>query len=143
MGLKGPLLSISLLGIGLGAALAVTNPTPDDFVDFATLRASDYLRQQACTSPIPIIGRSFEDECIAAVDSENVQNRIRKLVAEGSERKDYILFSRYRTELSLHSFLPIDPLQDFPAYQVETLAILDQFHIYQSGSQATPVVELQ
>jgi hypothetical protein len=133
MGVKGPLFGVFALLTGGGLALAVTNPTPEDFVEFATRRASDYLRQEACPAPLPIVGQSFAQECIRAVDSESVQSRIRKLVTENSERQDYLFFSRYRTELSLHTFLPLDVLEDFPIYTVETLAILDQFHIYQSG----------
>lgn len=120
--------------VGLGVALGLTNPKPEDFIDFAVIEGSNYLKTEACTTKLPLIGDSFQEECIAAVDTEAVQTRIRKILVDNTERRNYILFSLYSSDLSVGDLLPV-PQGMVPTYQVKTVGALTRFKVYEAGEQ--------
>jgi hypothetical protein len=118
--------------VGLGALLGFTNPKPEAYVDFALVEGTEYLKTEACTAELPIVGNSFQDECIQAVDTEAVQSRIRQAMVENTQRQNYFVFSIYKSELSVSDLLPI-PGDLLPIYQVESVGILTQFKVYKTG----------
>ncbi len=111
--------------LGLGGLLAQTNPDQAAYEAFATQAATDYLQHEGCTKA-PF---GLEDECRSALKSNQAQ--IRKVIANGTERHNFGLFSLYTTDLSLSSLVPfLGPL--LPSYHVESIGGLGKFVIYKT-----------
>jgi hypothetical protein len=121
---------VTIVGIGVG--LGVTNPPPEDYVDFATVRATEYIETEACTKELPLVGNSFQDECIQAVKSEPIQDRLRATIVANTERQNYLILSFYRTEVAIQDLVPLIPADFLPTYQVQTIGALNQFRIYEA-----------
>ncbi|MGA1284847.1 MAG: DUF4359 domain-containing protein [Prochlorothrix sp.] len=120
--------------VALGVALGLTNPKPEAYLDFAMVEGSNYLKTEACTTKLPLVGDSFKDECIQAVDTEVVQSRIRQALVENTQRQNYVLFSLYSSDLSVGDLLPL-PSSVVPTYQVKTVGALTRFRVYEAGEQ--------
>ncbi|KKI98425.1 DUF4359 domain-containing protein [Prochlorothrix hollandica] len=120
--------------VGLGVALGLTNPKPEAYIDFAMVQGNEYLKTEACTAKLPLIGDSLKDECIQAVDTEAAQTRIRQALIDNTQRQNYILFSLYKSELSVEDLLPI-PSSMVPVYYVESVGALTLFKVYNAGEQ--------
>ncbi|MEB3274940.1 MAG: DUF4359 domain-containing protein [Prochlorothrix sp.] len=117
--------------VGLGVALGLTNPDPEDYIEFATVEGSQYLKTEACTTELPLIGDSLQDECIQAVETEAVQARIRQALVDNTQRQNYGLFSLYSSDLSVGDLLPIPPNM-VPTYHVKTVGALTRFKVYEA-----------
>ncbi len=120
--------------VALGVALGLTNPKPEAYLDFAMVEGSNYLKTEACTAKLPLVGDSFKDECIQAVDTEAVQTRIRQALVENTQRQNYVLFSLYSSDLSVGDLLPL-PSGLVPIYQVKSVGVLTRFRVYEAGEQ--------
>jgi hypothetical protein len=123
------LMGTGIVLVGTAAALGVTNPSPDRYADFATTNATHYLETKVCTHKLPLVGNSFQDECIKIAQSPEMRTKIRESMTRNTQRQNYILFSIYQTQLNAHDLLPILPGDLFPQYQAKTLGILNFFHI--------------
>jgi hypothetical protein len=126
--MKASQIAIALGGIaltGLATAMAVTNPSSNDYESFAVEHLSQYLKENACKKLPPEFGGLGQQWCQAlggtVVDTGRPQ--LQQLIANKTERSNFILFSVYRTELA---FGP------FPPYEFETLGILQQFYTYRT-----------
>lgn len=108
---------------GVGAALALTNPHSDSFDRYATERLSDYLQTDVC----PQAGTLLKGTCSQVIRDN--QSAIASLVAKGTSRQNYFLWSVYKTNLSLDPLLPSILDGALPSYHVETIGILNGFHI--------------
>lgn len=124
--------SIGVVIVGLGVALGVTNPGPDEYVDFAVAQGTEYLETEACTLELPLFSGPFQDRCLELVQSEAAQDRIRKAMIEKTERQNYLLFSVYRTELAIQDIVPFIPGNFVPTYYVESVGILKTFRVYKT-----------
>lgn len=121
-----------LLGLGLagvGIALALTNPSEAVYTEYAAQRLSEYLQADLC----PQAGTLLQSSCRSFVqDNQQVLGRI---VAKNTQRKDYLLWSVYKTDLAIDSMLPSllkDVLgEELPAYHAETIGIFNTLHTYQ------------
>lgn len=120
--------------VALGVALGLTNPKPEAYLDFAMVEGSNYLKTEACTAKLPLVGDSFKDECIQAVDTEAVQTRIRQALVENTQRQNYVLFSLYSSDLSVGDLLPL-PSGLVPIYRVKSVGALTRFRVYEAGEQ--------
>jgi hypothetical protein len=120
---------------GLGLVLGFTNPTPEDYIRFAVDEGTEYLETEACTQKLPLVGNSLQDECVKFVHSEGAQDRIRKAIVEKTKRQNYLLFSIYRSDLSIQDVLPMLPGNLVPEYRVETVGFLKTFKIYETGEK--------
>ncbi|MBZ8182776.1 DUF4359 domain-containing protein [Oscillatoria salina] len=118
---------------GLGVSMALTNPSRDAYEEYAAAQLSAYLKQEVCTQApqqlqdiLPSeLGNSLESECKTLVDT--VRPQMKAIVGRSTERQNFIVFSIYRTNLSVGLLVP--------NYEFETLAIFDQFIIYQAQKQ--------
>lgn len=121
-------------GVLLGGAvvLGVTNPSMNDYAGFATERALTYLEQDACTKKLPLIGNSFQDECVRTVKTPDFRENVYQLMLENTDRQNYGLFSLYKTDLSVQSIIPFLPNQVLPRYQAESIGILKLFRTYKT-----------
>ncbi|ERN40246.1 hypothetical protein KR51_00031880 [Rubidibacter lacunae KORDI 51-2] len=113
---------------GIGLAFAIANPGRDAYETYAVERLSAYLKDEVCQQ-VPQVGRGL---CRTAVDSS--QPLLRELVAEGTERQNFLFFSIYRTDLQLDALLP--DRFDLPGgYRAETVGAFQNFYIYDVGEQ--------
>ncbi|MDY6781910.1 MAG: DUF4359 domain-containing protein [Cyanobacteriota bacterium] len=109
----------------VAAAMALTNPSPDDYESFAVEYLTQYLKENACKKLPPELGGLGQQWCQAVggtvVDTGRPQ--LQQLIGNETQRSNFILFSVYRTRLA------VGPL---PPYEFETLGILQQFYTYRS-----------
>ena len=114
--------------IGLGALMALTNPSRDAYEQYAVERLATYLKEDVCTKApdnLGILGQNpefLQRQCKFLVDTGKPQ--IRQIIAKNTERQNLVLFSVYRTDLNISPLLP--------AYHFETVGVLQQFYIYQA-----------
>jgi Domain of unknown function (DUF4359) len=111
--------------IGLGSAMAVTNPSSRDYESFAVEHLTEYLKDNACKKLPKELGDFGQQWCQTlgktAIDTGRPQ--LKQIIAQQTERRNFIVFSVYRTKLNL---------PPFPAYEFETLGFLQQFYTYRS-----------
>lgn len=130
MTLKSMAITGGIALLGIAAVLRATNPSMENYATFATQEAITYLETDACTKKLPIIGNSFQDECIKTIQSPDTQARIRSLIIENTDRKDYWLFSVYKTDLTVKDVVPFVPENLLPKYQAESVGVLKFFKTY-------------
>ncbi|NJN32584.1 MAG: DUF4359 domain-containing protein [Synechococcales cyanobacterium RM1_1_8] len=125
--------SLALL-IGIAGILFKTNPSLDDYQDFATVEAKLYLVEDVCPRPIPFLGQSLRDECEAFLQSERSTPLIGGMLSQGSDRRDLFLFSLYSTQLDLETVMPALPRGLLPRYQIQAIGFCNSFIIYRAES---------
>ncbi|WP_448561663.1 DUF4359 domain-containing protein [Trichothermofontia sp.] len=124
------------VGIGLiggGVVLAMTNPSQADYNTFAVKHLSGYLKTEVCTVKLPLIGTALQPECEKLVDTNQPQLKV--IIAANTQRKDYLFFSLYRTELSPQQILPFLPNDLLPSYEAKVIGILNTLHLYRAREQ--------
>jgi Domain of unknown function (DUF4359) len=104
----------------LGGALAITNPRQDAYEEFATQAAIGYLKVEVCAKAPTAFG--LQKLCQSELESN--QSKISKIITDGTQQQNFVLFSLYTTDLS------ISP--DLPSYHVESVGVLGQFVIYKT-----------
>jgi hypothetical protein len=118
-----------LVGIGsfilfvLGG-MAITNPSLDDYQDFATRRLTAYLKENACRQLPQDLGAFVLQHCQTVTKTmiDIGRPQLREFIGSTTKKHDFLFFSIYETTITLDSSLPI--------YEFETLAILQTFYIY-------------
>ncbi len=131
--MKGCLWRLGLtIGVGaLGALMVSTNPSPDEFEAYAL----EQMKTELCKQ----VPAGFGKECPGFLEQNKVS--VKKMIRENTQRRDYYLFSRYQTSLSLRSVLPQDvmpflSLMPIPTgYDLETIGIFGNFYTYQAQSK--------
>ncbi|QZZ22216.1 DUF4359 domain-containing protein [Leptothermofonsia sichuanensis E412] len=104
--------------VALGGVMAATNPQQPAYEVFATRSLIDYAGEKLCTK-VPIIGRA---QCESLLKTN--QAEIRRFIAQGTERRNYVFFSIYVTDLSISTWLP--------SYHFETVGVFGQFFVLQA-----------
>ena len=107
---------------GLGAAMAITNPSQKAYEQYAIEQLTSYLKENVCTQAPETLGKVLQNQCYTIVDLGKPQ--IKKLIALRTKRQNFLLFSIYRTELSAPSPLP--------SYHFETVGALQKFYVYEA-----------
>lgn len=107
--------------IGVGGVLALTNPNQENYEAFATQKLTTYLGDNVCIKA-PF---GLKEQCKSALVSNRAE--IQKLISDGTRQQNYLFFSIYTTDLSLTSLLP--------SYHFETVAVFQQFYVYQAKQQ--------
>jgi hypothetical protein len=120
-----PLTIIAYTGAAVGlAALGVTmakaNPSQVEYEEYAVQRLTEYLKTDVCKKTTNFIENLIRFNCEKLVDSANPQ--IQEIIARTTERQNYIIFSIYRTDLKISSWIP--------SYKFETVGAFDQFYTY-------------
>ncbi|PSO48704.1 MAG: hypothetical protein BRC33_08765 [Cyanobacteria bacterium SW_9_44_58] len=111
--------------IAVGTAMAAANPRRDAYQSYAAEKMSTYLKQEVCPDAPKNFGGVLREQCNQFVDRG--KQPMKQWIAESTERYNYILFSIYKTELSLMTGLP--------SYQFKTLGIFQNFWIYEKKKQ--------
>ena len=108
------------------AALAITNPTLEEYGTYAGEQLAAYATQEYCAQ-IPTFLPTLIEECRALVEEQ--QPEVADLFLRQTRRQNFILFSLYTTDLSLLNFSPLGI--SLPTYHFETLAVAGQFYTYE------------
>lgn len=108
--------------VSLGSVMALTNPGRDTYEQYAVEQLTTYLKSEGCAQAPQVFGTFLQRQCKSLVDTGRPQ--IEQIIAETTQRQNFIFFSIYRTNLEIGPFLP--------AYHFETLGIFEKFYIYQA-----------
>lgn len=109
----------------LGVTMANTNPSQVEYEEYAVQRLTEYLKTDVCKKTTNLIENLIRFNCDKLVDSANPQ--IQEIIVRTTERQNYIIFSIYRTDLTINSWLP--------SYKFETVGGFDQFYTYTAEEQ--------
>jgi hypothetical protein len=124
----------AIILVGLGAVMAITNPTPDSYTQYAARRLTQELKEKECVK----IDDGLRDLC-KLLDGNEGQSLVKRLVTNNTERQNYFLFSIYKTDLSTRKLLPsfLTNLISVPSvsYTTETIGLLDNFQTYKAERQ--------
>lgn len=103
--------------LGLGVALAATNPGRDAYRDYAGDRLATYLQTDVCDD-----AGNFANVCESFVETSRPQ--LATIVDRGSERQNFLLFSLYHTDLSV-------PVPGVPQVRARSVGVFQQFYTYE------------
>jgi len=104
----------------LGVAMAMSNPGQTAYEEYAVQRLTEYLKGDVCHKAPKVFANFLQRNCGVLVDSSRPQ--LQKIVAESTNRQNFIFFSIYSTDLA------VNPL--IPSYHFETLAAWQNFYTY-------------
>ena len=110
---------------GLGAAMAVTNPSQDAYEEYALGRLTVYIKDNVCTQAPKAFDNFLQRQCTSLVDTGRPE--LRRMISENTHRHNFIFFSVYQTDLSINSFLP--------AYHVETVGAFQHLYMYRAQKE--------
>ena len=108
--------------LGLGAAMAVTNPDRDAYEEYAVEKLTTYLKDDACPQAPKVFGDLLQRQCKTLVDTGRPQ--IQQIISKTTQQQNFIFFSIYRTNLEIGPILPV--------YHFETVGVFQKFYIYQA-----------
>lgn len=109
----------------LGIAMAITNPSQQAYEAYAAQRLREYLKSNVCPQVPNLFGVFLQRNCSQLVDSSQVQ--MQQLVAQTTQRQNFIFFSIYRTNLAINPVLP--------GYRFETVGVFQRFFTYTAEQQ--------
>lgn len=119
--------NLGVLGLGaltcLGGVMVATNPGQAAYEDYATQQLVTYLDEQVCAKAPKAFG--LNRDCQSLLQSNRSQ--LQKIIADGTQQRNFLFFSIYTTEFSITSFLP--------KYRVLTVGVFDQFLIYDATQE--------
>ncbi|WP_044499969.1 DUF4359 domain-containing protein [Nostoc sp. PCC 7107] len=118
-------LAIATSIVVVGVAMSKTNPTSDEYEEYAVHRLTQYLKSDVCKKTSKLIESLLNSSCDKLVDSTNPQ--MRELLVKTTERQNFFLFSVYRTDLTLGVWLP--------GYKFETVGAFHNFYTYSAEEQ--------
>lgn len=109
-----PLMICGIIFLGLGGLLMLTNPSQQQYEEFATEQLVIQMKEKVCQANSSNLGEAVKSQiCNLMLDTGKKQ--IPKLIGETTQRHNYLLLSVYETKLYL--------------YSVETLGIFNHFYI--------------
>jgi hypothetical protein len=121
-----PLASISLFFLaGLATAMAITNPDASTYEEYAVEQLTTYLKDEACSQVPKAFETLVRSSCASIIDSNRLQ--IQQIVSRSTQRQNFILFSIYRTNLSITSVVPL--------YRFQTVGVMQNFYTYSAEQQ--------
>lgn len=118
--LLGYAIAAVLAAVGIG--MAASNPAPEAYDDYATEQLTLYLKDNACTQAPNVLGDFLQTQC-AAILQDN-QEQIRRLIANNTDRQNWLLLSIYKTDLSVSDLLP--------SYHFETIGVFGNLYTYKA-----------
>ena len=101
----------------LGGSMMLTNPGTSAYEEYAKEQLQLQLKQRGCSK---VLG--FKGLCDSLTDRLSPQ--ISEIISQSTERRNFLFFSIYYTDLSVHPSLP--------SYHFETVGVLQNFYIYKA-----------
>jgi len=121
-----PLTLISLVFLGgLATAMAIANPDNSTYEEYAVEQLTTYLKDDVCSQVPKAFETLVKDSCASLIDSNRPQ--IQEIIARSTQRQNFILFSIYRTNLSISSVVPL--------YRFQTIGLMQNFYTYSAEPQ--------
>ena len=103
------------------AILVYTNPSSQRYEEFATEELVNYAKENICIANSNSLEEAIKSQvCSLMVDTG--RNKIPLVIGETTEKRNYVLFSLYETDLYLYQFQTIGIFNEFyviDAYQAE------------------------
>lgn len=115
----------ALVLTAIGVAMAITNPDRSTYEEYAVEQLTTYLTDDVCTQVPKAFESLIHNSCAAIVDSSRPQ--IQQIISKTTQRQNFILFSIYRTDLSISPAIPF--------YRFQTVGILQNFYTYSAEKQ--------
>ena len=126
------LLGLTAVSAGL-IGLAVTNPGPAAFEEFAAEKLTELASEELCQNEgLPLLARLLIQNCPELVRSQ--RKVLGRLARENSRRYNFGLLSLYGTRLGGEKVLPTGRN---PPYDPVTLALAGHFVLHSAG-ESTP-----
>jgi len=120
------LASVAVVGVAaVSVAMAKTNPTQAEYEEYAVKELSQYIKKDVCKKAPSFLENLLQNNCVKLVD--NNRQQMREIIANHTERHDFVVFSFYRTEFKVSSFIP--------SYKVETVGVWDKFYTYSAKQE--------
>ena len=127
---KGSTLVLVILGAAAGL-LAVSNPSPDDFREFAGQELAKRGADELCRpGGLPMLLQLVVENCPELIRGQS--QPLGALAMQFSSRRNFGLFSLYSTQVAGGAVIP--QLQ-LPGYQLQTLAIAGKFFVLQAQTK--------
>jgi hypothetical protein len=124
-----PSTAVAFLGFAslaiVGIVMFQSNPKQDSYEKYAIQQINTYLKTDVCQKTPNFLQNLAKFNCNELVESINPQ--IKDLITATTTRQDYIIFSLYRTEIKVNSWIP--------GYKFETVGGLNQFYTYNAVQQ--------
>jgi hypothetical protein len=120
------------VSIGLGVVMVAMNPNSDRYADYAVAQIKD-SQNSICPDDVPILGTSIEKECKSLIN--NNSDGIKQVILQTTEQQNLLLFSIYKTDLSVNKLVPNLPSFVGPGYRFETIGVFGHFVTYQAESR--------
>jgi Domain of unknown function (DUF4359) len=127
--MKTALSLVGLVLVGLGVAMAVTNPSQASYEEYATQQLAVYLKDNTCADA----GELLRGVCNQLLN-EN-QSEIKALISANTERQNFGVVSVYKTDLALGESLPSFLRNAVPSYHFETVGVLSSFHVVKAKKE--------
>lgn len=104
--------------------MAITNPSQDDYQDFATRRLTEYLKENTCRQLPQDLGAFVLQHCQTVTKTmiDIGRPQLKQFIGKTTIQHDFLFFSIYETTIKLDDSMP--------TYEFETLAILQTFYLY-------------
>ena len=96
------------------AVLMFTNPSAQKYQDFATQELVNYAKENVCKTRSSSLEEAIKGQLCNLI-VETGRGQIPRLIEETTERRNYVLFSIYETDLQL--------------YQFQTIAVFNEFYV--------------
>ncbi|NEO97966.1 MAG: DUF4359 domain-containing protein [Symploca sp. SIO2E9] len=108
----------------LGASMAMTNPGKGAYEKYAVGRLTKYLKEEVCSEPSKRedVPKFLQRQCPKLIDG--LRPPIQTVISQTTQRRNFVFFSIYRTDLDVGSSLP--------AYKFGTVGVFDKFYVYQA-----------
>ena len=104
----------------LGTVMAATNPSQAAYETYATNQLIHQIDTQVCAEAPKTF--NLQNQCRSLLKSNRAQ--IRQLISDGTQRRNFIFFSIYSTDISIASFAP--------SLRVEAIGAFQQFRVYEA-----------
>jgi ankyrin repeat protein len=122
-------LAIAIGGAIVGTTalvLASTNPNVSQYEEYALEHFRVYLEENGCNQ-LPSGLEFLKPNCISFIKSfvDVGSPQLKQLISRNTEHHNYLLFSVFKTELSVPAPIPT------PRYRFETIGIFGNFYVFQ------------
>ena len=114
-----------IIAIGIGAIALVTNPGEQKYQNYAALTLRTKIKDKICAKVSQDLGVWLEGQCHILVATASPY--LAEVITQQTERKNFLLFSIYQTDIPLPP-----PLSD---YHLETIGAFNNFYVYQAQKQ--------
>ncbi len=96
---------IGLLALAaIGSVMAVTNPDKPTYEQYAVEQLTNYLTDDVCSQVPQAFESLVQSSCASIVASSRPQ--IQQIISRTTQRQNFIIFSIYRTDLSISPAIP-------------------------------------